>query len=299
MNIYENCPVYETNSFRLRLVRPEDARALLVCYSDPAAVSKINSDHCTSDFYYRSVEEMEECIAFWLKEYGERKYVRFALIPRDSGSPVGTMEVFGGDFGVLRMDIAAAYDREAYIEELLRLAVLRLIRDFQIKSLKIKSSNTPERIPLLKKYGFVPSETFYPELGYYERPATKYFDPAKGMGFCGLACCLCRENKTCPGCKNKGCPDQNECQNYNCCQEKGLKGCWACADFPCRSDMLQKLRVRAFGKYMAQKGSDRLMAALKNNEEQGVLYHYEGQLTGDYDLLQSETEIFQFLDRGL
>ena len=49
-NVYEECPVYETTSFTLRLVKLEDARSLLACYSDKKAILKMNADSCTSDF---------------------------------------------------------------------------------------------------------------------------------------------------------------------------------------------------------------------------------------------------------
>jgi hypothetical protein len=47
---YDKGPVYETESFLLRLVEAGDAEDLLKCYSDPAAVALMNSDRCTSDF---------------------------------------------------------------------------------------------------------------------------------------------------------------------------------------------------------------------------------------------------------
>lgn len=299
VHIYEECPIYETTSFKLRLVRPEDARALLVCYSDKRAVSKMNADHCTNNFYFTTIEEMTDCIMFWLREYREHRYVRFAVIPRNCNNAVGTIEVFGGEYGVLRIDIATEYDKENYIEEFIRLAVLHFIRDFQIKSIKMKVSNTPERILLLKKYGFVPAKTFHPELGYYERPVKKFFDEEKGVAFCGLACCVCSENQNCTGCRREGCQNNEICKNYHCCKSKGLEGCWACDDFPCDSAMFRTPRVRAFAKYIAENGSQKLLRALKNNEEHGVIYHYDGQLTGDYDLFSDEKEIIQFMKQGL
>lgn len=297
--IYEECPIYETNSFILRLVSIEDAQGLMACYSDKRAVAKMNVDYCTSDFYCTTLEQMEDCIAFWLKEYKEQRYVRFAVIPKISNRAVGTVEVFGGEFGILRIDISTAYDKEDSIEELLRLAVLRLIRDFQIKSLKIKAANTPERIPLLKKYGFVLSKTFRPGLGYYERSTTRNFDKNKGIAFCGLTCCVCSENKECAGCRNDDCRGLSQCKSYNCCKENGLEGCWKCNEFPCDYDMFNKPRVKAFIEYIAQYGVEKLICALKNNEEHGVIYHYDGQLIGDYDVFQREEEIIQFLNQDI
>lgn len=291
INVYETCPVYETETFLLRLVKREDAAELLSCYSDKGAVEKCNADCCTNDFYCTMLEQMEECIDIWLKSYEGKAYVRFAVIPKTLGKPRGTVEAFGGSFGVLRIDLAASYDKACYVEELLGLAVRRLIRDFGIKSLKVKTGNTPERVPLLEKYGFVLSKSFRPQSSYYERPDKKYFDGVKGIAYCGLACCVCSENTSCPGCKNSGdeissdeencgesyaarksgCNARDTCQNYRCCQEKGLEDCGQCSAYPCESPMLQKPRIRAFLDFIAKHGEKTLLLALKNNEEHGVL----------------------------
>lgn len=55
----------------------------------------------------------------------------------------------------------------------------------------------------------------------------------KAIAFCGLACCVCSENKGCVGCQDGGCESHGWCKNYNCCKEKGLNGCWECSEFPC------------------------------------------------------------------
>lgn len=299
LQVYESCPVYETSSFMLRLVKEEDAEDLLCCYSDLQAVAKMNRDFCTSDFYYTTVEQMAACIRFWLEEYRNHVYIRFAVVGKEESRAIGTVEIFGGENGVLRIDMAAAYDTETYIEELLRLAVLEFIGDFRIGSLKIKAVNTPERIPLLRKYGFVPSETFRPGLGYYERPVVRYFAPEKGVAFCGLACCVCSENVSCAGCRMDGCEGKDWCKSYTCCKADQLEGCWECRQFPCGYDMLQKLRVRTFAKYIAQNGEEKLIRALEKNEQNGVLYHYPGQLTGDYDLFEREEDIVRLIEKGL
>lgn len=46
----------------------------------------------------------------------------------------------------------------------------------------------------------------------------------KAIAFCGLACCVCSENKGCVGCQDGGCESHGWCKNYNCCKEKGLNG---------------------------------------------------------------------------
>ena len=177
--------------------------------------------------------------------------------------------------------------------------MLYFIRDFQMESLKVKVSDTPENIPLLRKYGFVPSKNHKNRSEYYERSVVRNFDADKCIAFCGLACCVCGENRTCAGCRKGGCGDRETCRNYQCCRAKGLEGCWACGDFPCDAPMLAKPRIRAFAEYVAENGEERLLAALKKNEECGVLYHYDGQLTGDYDLFHRKEEIIAFLEREL
>lgn len=259
----EKCPVYETPSFMLR----------------PAGEGK---EFCSCR-----------------REYEEQKHVRFAILSKASGEAAGTLEISGGKEGILQLELSPDYAGEACMEELIRLAVLRFIRDFQMESLKVKVSETPERIPLLRKYGFIPAKNLQSGGEYCERSVRKNFDADKGIAFCGLACCVCGENRTCAGCRKGGCGDREACRNYRCCSAKELEGCWACGDFPCDAPMLAKPRVRAFAEYVAENGKERLIAALKKDEECGALYHYDGQLTGDYDLFQRKEEIIDFLEREL
>lgn len=52
-DVYENCPVFENDSYILRMTSQEDKSDLLKVYSDKAAVSLFNSDNCGGDdFYY-------------------------------------------------------------------------------------------------------------------------------------------------------------------------------------------------------------------------------------------------------
>lgn len=53
---------------------------------------------------------------------------------------------------------------------------------------------------------------------------------------CGLECSKCEflRNKTCQGCKNICKPFWGEsCPVKSCCENKNLKCCGECADFPC------------------------------------------------------------------
>ena len=129
-NVYEQCPIYETESFILRLVKLEDAEDLLACYSDKDNVSKFNDDFCTSDFYYSTVSEMEDCIKFWLEEYQNQYYVRFSVINKADRKAIGTVEIFGGEAGVLRIDLSSKNNTEESFGEILKLAIEQFIDDF-------------------------------------------------------------------------------------------------------------------------------------------------------------------------
>lgn len=121
-------------------------------------------------------------------------------------------------------------------------------------------------------------------------------DAAKGLAFCGLACCACSKSAACPGCRSTGCQNADACRMTACCRAKGLSGCWQCADFPCGEALLQKPRVRAFGRYAAAHGEAALLARLAQDEAAGVRYHFSGLLTGDYDTLGDEDAILSFLE---
>lgn len=65
MNIYEQCPILETNRFKLRMVEKEDCDDLLQGYSDKNALPFFNSDNCNRDnFYYATKERMMELLPF-------------------------------------------------------------------------------------------------------------------------------------------------------------------------------------------------------------------------------------------
>jgi hypothetical protein len=120
----------------------------------------------------------------------------------------------------------------------------------------------------------------------------------KGIAYCGLACCVCSENADCAGCREGGCNFKDMCGNYSCCTGKGLTGCWACEDFPCGGNMLDKLRIRAFARFVREYGQQMLLDCLERNEQAGVLYHDEGRLTGDYDKFDTEEEIISYILTG-
>jgi hypothetical protein len=120
----------------------------------------------------------------------------------------------------------------------------------------------------------------------------------KGIAYCGLTCCVCSENETCVGCKNQGCRLVDRCKNFNCCTEKGLAGCWECDEFPCSDSILDSVRIKAFARFIGEYGEEMLMDCLERNERAGIVYHYEGELTGDYDKPSTEEEIIAMILNG-
>ncbi len=119
------------------------------------------------------------------------------------------------------------------------------------------------------------------------------------IAYCGLACCLCARKGECPGCQAGGCAQHGWCKNYNCCRAKGLNGCWECVEFPCSGSMLDKPRIRAFARFARLYGPDEMARCLLRNQSAGVVYHYAGQLVGDYDQYDSEAEIIAAIRSGI
>ena len=125
-NPYDICPTYESKCFMLRLVSLNDAANLLLCYSNPEAQAIFNSDNCTSDFCYSTLDEMKRCIDGWLDAYNKKHFVRFSIIDKQNDKAVGTVEIFCSDknhgYSVLRIDIHPQYEKEEYLGELLCIA---------------------------------------------------------------------------------------------------------------------------------------------------------------------------------
>ena len=80
MDVYEICPQFASDRYLLRQTSMADREDLLKVYSDRKAVPIFNSDNCTGDFYMTTPEDMANCIDFWLREYGQRYYVRWSII---------------------------------------------------------------------------------------------------------------------------------------------------------------------------------------------------------------------------
>ena len=175
---YEKCPVYETNRFLIRLVHRDDAEDLLTCYSDPAAARLFNSDNCRSNFNYQSLEEIKHIIDFWLYEYGKHGYIRFSIVDKEILKVVGTIEMFARQnnnstdqkTGVLRIDLASAYEQEDLIEQILELASSHFFEDFKVEHIITKAiPEAAQRITALKNNEFTELEVqeIVPYSDYY------------------------------------------------------------------------------------------------------------------------------------
>ena len=63
--------------------------------------------------------------------------------------------------------------------------------------------------------------------------------------------------------------------------------------------MLDKPRIRAFARFAKEYGTDELAKCLLRNRENGIVYHYAGQLVGDYDKCGTEDEIIEMIKTGV
>lgn len=118
MNPYLECPTATTKNFTIRLISEDDSKPIFKCYNDKTAVEFMNDDNCDFGFYIDSQEKMSETIGYWLDFYKKQCFIRFSIVDNERGEAVGTIEGFGGETGVLRVDIASAYEKESYLSEI-------------------------------------------------------------------------------------------------------------------------------------------------------------------------------------
>ena len=128
------------------------------------------------------------------------------------------------------------------------------------------------------------------------------------ISYCGLICCLCSADSSCDCRKDNHCGKKAStegCFQYDCCIDKGLKGCWECPDAPCDNDMFTPIeanrtsarrKLRAFITCIKEDGLDKFSQYIVNNAEKGIVYHKNG-VYGDYDL-DTEEEVIHLLRTG-
>lgn len=162
-NVYEKCPIFENDTYLLRLTQEEDAKDLLEVYSDKNALPFFNSDNCHGDnFYYPTRERMQEAVAFWITAYEKRWFVRLTIIEKAANKAIGTMELFHRDaedafdgVGVLRLDVGSDYEKEEILQEMIALVLPSAFELFYCEEIITKAPiYAVERINAIKKLGF-------------------------------------------------------------------------------------------------------------------------------------------------
>ena len=167
--VYEEVPVLENNEYLLRFVTPEDAKDLLKVYSDKNALPFFNSDNCHGDnFYYSTIERMNEAIDFWLDSYKSKYFVRWSIVEKKTNTTIGTIELFhriGDDSfnhtGVLRLDLRSDFEKAEVIQNIADLIVPQAYDLFDTDKIITKIPlYAIERKETFEKSGFTKSEEF-------------------------------------------------------------------------------------------------------------------------------------------
>ena len=145
MNPYEKCPILENENFLLRFVEADDAKDLLLVYSDEKAWPIFNSDNCVDDFCYTTLEQMQKTIDFWQREYKKKYYVRWAIIDKNINNAIGTIELFNrkaedyfDDCGLLRLDLHSDYECVDSIKEIMLLILSDAFEMFKCRMIATK-----------------------------------------------------------------------------------------------------------------------------------------------------------------
>jgi len=99
---------------------------------------------------------------------------------------------------------------------------------------------------------------------------------------------------------------ENDCFVRQCARKTGVDGCYACNNYPCRKwndwPLLQDKQNRAFIRYIREFGKEALIDRLRVNMENGIAYLpgcVPNQSGGDYDIWETEDEVYQLLRYGL
>lgn len=166
IDVYEQIPVMESEKFLLREITDSDAEDLLKVYSDKDAAPLFNSDNCVNGFYYTSIEEMKDTIAFWKREYQSRYYVRWVIIDKSANCAIGTIELFNrkakdyfNNCGLLRLDLRSDYEKQDIVEDILGIVIPKMKEMFSCEITATKAIPiAKERIQALEHKGFCLSE---------------------------------------------------------------------------------------------------------------------------------------------
>lgn len=166
-NVYKNCPQFENENYLLRFVEREDVNDLLEVYSDKNALPFFNSDNCDGDnFYYPTIENMENAINFWIRSYQTKWFVRWTIIDKRTSKAIGTIEMFHrisddpfNDMGVFRLDVRNDYENSEILNELTGLFIPHAYELFDCDEIITKIPiYAVERLKAMQSYGFTKSK---------------------------------------------------------------------------------------------------------------------------------------------
>lgn len=166
-DVFVECPVYQSEHFRLRKMDMQDAEGLFQCYSNPEAAKYFNGDCCGDDFYYTDFDRFLECMEFWESRYQAEDFVRFTVIDIVLKKAAGMIEVCpsykysvdGRCIGILRLDILPEYESERDIRELMELILAHIYEDFGVSSVLMKAQEDALiRRNVLKSLHFVSAQ---------------------------------------------------------------------------------------------------------------------------------------------
>ena len=164
---YQDFPVFEDNNYMLRALKKDDAADLLRVYSDTAAVPFFNSDNCNGDdFFYDTMERVEQALNFWQFSYDNRYFVRWAVVDKWSNTVIGTIELFHRDSedafdncGLLRLDLRSDFERTPIIADILQLIMKETYELFYCDKIVTKAiESATERRKALGLLGFTESD---------------------------------------------------------------------------------------------------------------------------------------------
>ena len=167
MNIYETCPVLESEKFLVRLVEDKDCDDLLKVYSDKNALPFFNSDNCDGDnFYYATKERMTEALGFWNLSYENGWFVRLSIVDKTVSSVIGTIELClrvsedeFNNMGILRVDVRSDYEKEDVLFEIISLITPHLSEMLGCNGILTKVPiYAVERMKAIQRAGFTKSE---------------------------------------------------------------------------------------------------------------------------------------------
>ena len=150
-DVFQNCPIYQSDRFEIRKMEMKDAHELFRCYSNPQAARYFNGDCCGDDFYYTDYEKFLECMKFTIVDQKQKEIAGMVEI-----CPSYKYSADGSKIGILRIDLLPEYENEKMLNELLTLILEHIYEDFEVQAVLMKAQEyATARRSILKQFHFV------------------------------------------------------------------------------------------------------------------------------------------------